>query len=387
MVRPASSIAVLAFTAASTARAASYGLVDAFDASNFFDEFDFFTEPDPTHGFVQYVDGDMANREGLAGFASGGVYLGVDYNRTTMTGRASVRVTSKKAYTRGLFVADIAHMPAGAAGSSSCGLWPAFWMFGPDWPSSGEIDIIEGVNSQAANSVSLHTGPGCTVSNVGSAPGTRLVTADCQNDEGCTQDTSSAPESNSNYGTGFNAAGGGVYAVEWTDAAIKVWFFPQGSPTASQLSSFSAEGGGGGGEGKNTTSPDPSAFGTPLAVFANSNNNIGDDNIDNDINSCAFDAHFADHRLVFDTTFCGDWAGRAWHSDAACAALAPACEDYVGAHPEAFSEAYWLVRGIRVYQLQSEDGDDGLQLQQQGRKVKRGIRGRRGMVDKRRWRA
>jgi len=386
MVRPASSIAVLALTAAGTARAASYGLVDTFDASNFFDEFDFFTEPDPTHGFVQYVDGDTANREGLAGFASGGVYLGVDYNRTTTTGRASVRVTSKKAYTRGLFVADIAHMPAGTAGSNSCGLWPAFWMFGPDWPSSGEIDIIEGVNSQAANSVSLHTGPGCTVSNVGSAAGTRLVTADCQNDEGCTQDTTSAPESNSNYGTGFNAAGGGVYAAEWTDAAIKVWFFPQGSPTASQLSSFSADGGGGGGEGKNNTSPDPSAFGTPLAVFANSNNNDGDDNIDSDTNSCAFDTHFADHRLVFDTTFCGDWAGRVWHSDAACASLAPACEDYVGAHPEAFSEAYWLVRGIRVYQLQGEDGDDGLQLQQQGRRFKRGTRGRREMVDKR-WQA
>jgi hypothetical protein len=31
------------------------------------------------------------------------------------------------------------------------------WTLGPNWPSSGEIDIIEGVNSQKANSMALHT--------------------------------------------------------------------------------------------------------------------------------------------------------------------------------------------------------------------------------------
>lgn len=33
---------------------------------------------------------------------------------------------------KGVFIADIAHMPGGA-----CGSWPAFWMFGPNWPNSG----------------------------------------------------------------------------------------------------------------------------------------------------------------------------------------------------------------------------------------------------------
>jgi hypothetical protein len=360
MVQPTLSFASLALTAGS-ARAASYNMVDTFDASNFFNEFDFFTQPDPTHGFVQYVDAATASRDGLAGYTEGGVYLGVDYTNTTTTGRASVRVTSRKAYTKGLFIADIAHMPAGTAESSSCGLWPAFWMFGPNWPTSGEIDIIEGVNSQESNSVTLHTGAGCSVSNPGSLPGTKLVSPNCQGNEGCTQNTGASD----NYGAGFNAAGGGVYALEWTDEAIKAWFFPRGSSTAAQLSSsssgnsFSGDGGGGG-------APDPSAFGTPLAVFVGGSN-------------CPIDDHFANHNLVFDTTFCGDWAGRVWASDATCAALADKCEDYVGANPGVFSQAYWLVNGIRVYQ----DGGgaaDGSQVE--GRKVGRV---RRSGTEGRKW--
>jgi hypothetical protein len=334
MVRPTFSFASLALTASSV-QAASYNVVDTFDASNFFTQFDFFTAPDPTHGFVKYVDAVTASRDGLAGYADGGVYLGVDYTNTTTTGRPSVRVTSKKAYTKGLFIADIAHMPAGAAGSSSCGIWPAFWMFGPDWPNSGEIDIIEGVNSQRSNAVTLHTGPGCSVSNAGSLAGTKLVSPDCQGTSGCTQSTRAAD----NFGPGFNAAGGGVYALEWTDAAMKVWFFPRGSAIASQLaitpSSNSSS-------SPSAQSPDPSTFGTPLAVFTGSGSGLG--------GGCPLSQHFADHNLVFDTTFCGDWAGRVWDTDRACAALAPTCEEFVGGNPEVFADAYWLVRGVRVFQ-------------------------------------
>lgn len=334
MVRPRLALAGLALTASSARAASTYNIVDVFDSTNFFKEFEFFNQPDPTNGFVEYVDAATASRDGLAGFAEGGVYLGADYTNTTTTGRPSVRVTSKKAYTKGLFIADIAHMPAGAAGSSGCGLWPAYWMFGPNWPNSGEIDILEGVNSQTSNLVTLHTAPGCSVSNAGSVAGTKLVQADCQGNEGCTQATAGAPN---NYGAGFNAAGGGIYALEWTDAAIKVWFFPRGSVLASQLSSASSS---------SSPSPDPSTFGTPLAAFRGGS-------------SCSIDSHFADHNLVFTTTFCGDWAGAVWAEDTACSALAERCEDYVGENPEAFSQAYWLVNGIRVYQaaagVQSRD--------------------------------
>ncbi|KAK4101702.1 glycoside hydrolase family 16 protein [Parathielavia hyrcaniae] len=324
MVRPAFGFASLALTASSAGAASNYNMVDVFDSTNFFDEFDFFTQPDPTHGFVQYVDAATAGRDGLAGYAEGGVYLGVDYTNTTTTGRPSVRVTSRKSYTKGLFIADIAHMPAGAGGSGSCGLWPAFWMFGPGWPNSGEVDIIEGVNSQTSNSVTLHTGPGCSVTNPGSLPGTKLLSPDCQGHEGCTQHNLGASNT---YGASFNAAGGGVYALEWTDAAIKVWFFPRGStsPVSSSISS-------------SLPPPDPSTFGTPLAAF------VGGPS------SCPLARHFANHNLVFNTAFCGDWAGRVWATDETCAALAARCEDFVGANPEAFAQAYWLVNSVGVYQ-------------------------------------
>ena len=37
------------------------------------------------------------------------------------------------------------------------------WMYGPSWPSNGEIDIIEGVNAQATDQMTLHTAAGCNV--------------------------------------------------------------------------------------------------------------------------------------------------------------------------------------------------------------------------------
>lgn len=182
-----SSLAGLALAAGSAQAASKYSLVDNYDVDNFFDEFEFFTGQDPTNGFVQYTDQQTAKTNGLIGSKDGAVYMGVDSTNTTTTGRQSVRVTSKKAYTKGLFIADIAHMPSGKLDAPACGLWPAFWMFGPNWPHSGEIDIIEGVNSATSNSMSLHTGPGCEVHNLGAVAGTKLAGTNCTGNSGCTQ--------------------------------------------------------------------------------------------------------------------------------------------------------------------------------------------------------
>lgn len=111
-----------------------------------------------------------------------------------------------------------------------CGVWPAYWMFGPDWPTGGEFDIIEGVNFQTTNQVSLHTGAGCHVNNTGSMPGTNTVGTNC-NSGGGSLGCGVTFNDTATYGVGFNEAGGGVWAMEVSIISIishinriPVWF-------------------------------------------------------------------------------------------------------------------------------------------------------------------
>lgn len=297
-----------ALLAGTSFASAQYLLETTYDASNFYNEFTFFTGADPTHGFVNYLDASDASAQGLAGTSNGQVYLGVDYQNAAPDGRSSVRVSSNAAYTQGLFIADIQHMPG-----SICGVWPAFWTFGPNWPSSGEIDIIEGVNTQTTDAVTLHTSNGCSMSNSGSAAGSVLSTSDCNGNDGCSQSTTAA------YGTPFNNMAGGIYAMEWTDSQIAVWFFPRASIP----------------DDITAGNPSPSGWGSPTTLFGGSD--------------CSINEHFANHNLVFDTTFCGDWAGQVWGSNAQCSALSGSCTDYVANNPAVFDDAYWLINSIKVY--------------------------------------
>jgi hypothetical protein len=253
---------------AASAAGKSYSLVDSYDATNFFSEFSFFTGGDPTNGFVHFQSGAAANQSGLAGYVNGAVYLGVDHKTTNPAGgRNSVRVSSNKAYTHALIVADIAHMPG-----STCGSWPAFWTFGPNWPNSGEIDIIEGVNTQAANSVTLHTSSGCSLGGAGSVASSVLASSDCTGNNGCSFKTADQ----TSYGTGFNKGGGGVYAMEWTSSSIAVYYFPRANIPSDVKSG----------------APKPAGWGAPVARFSGS--------------GCNIDSHFMNNNIVFDTTFCGD---------------------------------------------------------------------------------
>lgn len=134
----------------------AYVLQDDFSGASFFDNFDFFIGPDPTNGFVDYVNEATAQSARLISAAAGQpAVFGVDSTTVLMangTGRESVRITSKNTYTHALIISDIQHMPGGI-----CGTWPAHWTLGPNWPSNGEIDIIEGVNNADDNLMSLHT--------------------------------------------------------------------------------------------------------------------------------------------------------------------------------------------------------------------------------------
>ncbi|KAH8663651.1 glycoside hydrolase family 16 protein [Tricladium varicosporioides] len=299
-----------------TLATASYNLVQTYDSSNFFSSFNFFTGSDPTHGFVSYQSQSSAQSMGLINTNNGKIYMGVDSKTLNPSaGRASVRVSSNRAFTHGLFIADIAHMPG-----SICGVWPAYWLFGPNWPNSGEIDIIEGVNLAGTDTITLHTSAGCSINTAGSQSGTNLQNSDCNSgngNNGCSATTSVA----NSYGDGFNNIGGGVYAMQWESSGVYVWFFPRNAIPAD----ISA--------GKPVTGN----WGLPVVAF-------------NGGSGCNIDGHFANENIVFDTTFCGDWAGSVF-SSGSCASKASSCQNYVAQNPGAFAPAYWLINSIKVYSL------------------------------------
>ncbi|KAF2000239.1 glycoside hydrolase family 16 protein [Amniculicola lignicola CBS 123094] len=291
-------------------------LIETYDKSNWLSKFNVLNIADPTHGFVTYVSKAQAVAEGLLKSIGSQVYIGVD-SKTVLdpngAGRKSVRLESKRVYNRGLIIADFARIPG-----SNCGSWPAFWMFGPNWPNSGEIDIIEGVNLNTHNEVALHTSPGCTPTiGTGGEWGVRTGNKDCGADggnEGCGVLSTSA----TSYGTGFNNYGGGVFATLWTSSGFKVWYFPTRNTPADIKA------------GK----PDPSKWGKPAANYA----------------GCDFDAKFKNMKIVFDITFCGDWAGAVW-GESACAKKNPSCKGYVASQPTAFASSYWLVNYVKVFSV------------------------------------
>lgn len=200
----------------------------------------------------------------------------VDY---TSAGRPSVRLEGTAQYNRGIFVADIQHMPG-----TGCGHWPSFWSYGNNWPHDGEIDIVEGVNLMTKNKYSLHSGEGtCTIVDKASADSGTIGATDCHtledddttvvNTAGCSIDSGVSAD----FGDGFNTNSGGYYVTQWTSTFIKHWFFKRGSEPASIHCDV----------------PDPSTFGTPDAFFS----------------GCDFASKFSNQHLVFSTQFCGAWAG------------------------------------------------------------------------------
>ena len=297
----------------------TYKPVEEASGAGFFDKFDFFTDADPTHGLVKYVDFAEANATSLIGTisggpADGGVYLGVDFSAKSPEGRRSVRLGSKKTFGKHLTVADIYHMPA------LCGSWQALWAVGPDWPSGGEIDYVESVNDQTTNRMSLHTKDQLLISNHTQYMKGNLEEDNCavgEDNVGCT--VLDAADSASS-GTKFNDGSGGIFAAEFSDAGIQIWFFPRSSGVPADITA-----------GR----PNPSSWQKPSGMFMS-------EKVD-------WNRLFKDLKLVINTTFCGDWAGKVW-SSSECSKLAPTCEDYVANNPAVFKDAYWAIKGITVYQ-------------------------------------
>ncbi|KAI6826505.1 glycoside hydrolase family 16 protein [Hortaea werneckii] len=303
--------------------AAPYQLVDDYHPSIFFSKFNFYSSYDPTYGHVKYVTKDVAWQNGYVQEGDQAI-MSVDTTNKWPRGgdgRPATRIISNNAYTHGLFILDLEHMPWG------CGTWPAYWLLGPEWATNGEIDIIEGVNTGMSNSISMHTEAGCTIA--GSGQTATFQTSNCDHNangnSGCGSllDSSKIPN---NYGEGLNNNGGGVYATEWTSEYIKHWFFPRGSIPDNIAS----------GE------PDPATWGIPTV---------------NAQGSCDIDSHFNNMSIIINTDFCGAWAGWVYQSQfPECpqnmsANSLDSCVDFVGNNPSYFEQAYWEINSLQVYQM------------------------------------
>lgn len=99
-----------------------------------------------------------------------------------------------------------------------CSTWPAIWEVDlNNWPSGGEIDVLEGVNNQPVNSATIHTTPGCEMPPSAGNPNRTQLGTDNSNDcnwlvnynAGC--GVSFPTDGPPSFGPAFNKAGGGWY--------------------------------------------------------------------------------------------------------------------------------------------------------------------------------
>ncbi|KAG8889526.1 hypothetical protein FRB98_004000 [Tulasnella sp. 332] len=284
-------------------------LNDVYAGNTFWNYFSFFTGADPTNGPTDYVNASIAFSEGLAyNNAQKQVIMKADNTTSLQLGefRKSPRIQSYKTYTGGLFVLDVEKTPYG------CGVWPAFWTVGSNWPSNGEIDVYEGVHLSTNNQVTWHTTPGCTLKPGGFFG--RINSTDCNTAVNSNAGCAVTDQSYSSSGATLQAIGGGVYAMQWDDTGISVWFFPR--PTVPN--------------DVTDLDPDPTTWGEPMAHLS------PDD--------CDVVSHFADHVIVFNIAFCGDWAGATY--------LTSGCPGTCNAQimdPSNFDESYWIINSLRVY--------------------------------------
>lgn len=183
----------------------TYRLVDTYQGSSFFDRFNYFSDEDPTDGFVVYVNRDAARDLNLTYASDTSAVLRVDsFTPRAIGGRNSVRIESKATYDTGLFLFDIIHTPYG------CGTWPALWLTdGYNWPNNGEIDVLESNNDGShGNEITLHTTKGCNMNVKRKETGSPVHTA-CDNSTNGNSGCGVLGDS-STYGQEFNQNGGGV---------------------------------------------------------------------------------------------------------------------------------------------------------------------------------
>ncbi|EGX95212.1 GPI anchored endo-1,3(4)-beta-glucanase, putative [Cordyceps militaris CM01] len=333
-------LAVLAIAGQAAGR--SYALSKTYDASNFFDEFDFQTtgtitdQPDDNWSWVTYQTKTNAINKGLAAVKNGEVYLGVDYTNQLPAqvkgpGRPTLRVQSKSAFKHGLVITRFSHMP-----QPVCGAWSGYWTVGTgEWPTAGEIDLYEGWHLAPANKVALHVGPSSAIGKCvldQSSQTAQVLTGNCDNSfqDGVHQFLNQGCQSEEIQNGIWGSSQGGIQALEWTSDFIKVYTWPIGAAP----SNIGAD------------KPDTSSWGTPSVQLKKP--------------SCDTETAFSDQKLLFTLPFCGNPPGNPqfWSALAADGKSGPTCEtvtgaptciDYVAENPQAFKNFFFQIKDIRIF--------------------------------------
>ncbi|KJA19486.1 glycoside hydrolase family 16 protein [Hypholoma sublateritium FD-334 SS-4] len=290
---------------------------DTYAGKTFFDNWTFFNQPDLTNGLVTYVDQQTAIDQGYIFVEDDGTVIMKADDTTVLPlgqNRSSVRISSTKVYNGGLFILDLNRAPWG------CAIWPAFWTVGDtNWPNTGEIDILEGVHDNEHNQITWHTSPGCMLDPNATFTGSIVNTSGVINTvcNGNVNDNSGCAVtewSRASYGPLFEAQGGGILAMKWDENDISVWsFFRAAIPTDVTKGA-----------------PNPSLWGEPSAILRNT--------------MCDIESNFTNHVIVFDITFCGDWAGNSY-ATSGCPGTCP--ERLMD--PTNFVNASWSINSLQVY--------------------------------------
>ncbi|KAH8672012.1 glycoside hydrolase family 16 protein [Tricladium varicosporioides] len=309
-----------------TSATSAYTLVHNYDHTNWYSSFNFKNGPDPTKGTVEYINLAEAQFTGLTRIINNQVYLGVD-NTTNIpaasqAGRKSIWLTSRDTFKHGILIGDFAHVPG-----SICGIWPGFWTIREQVGQPyAEIDILESFNDNTFAYSTLHTSTLCSFN----APPSSYFGTLNEGFTNCTLGTPgcSAKGNEGSYGDGFNRGGGGVYALHWTNAFLRIYFWPRNLVPRDITAGF----------------PRPEQWGLPVANFDGYAPG----------SACNIEKSFpSEQTIYFDTTFCGAMAGgKGWSDWSDCKAKTGVntCEEYVRTRPGDFDEAYWLVNSVKIYQ-------------------------------------